>query len=356
MKQTLFALAIGGLVSLAPGFAQSVISAKAGVIHYVEGDVTVNDQKLVMQVSKFPDLKNKEVLRTEEGRVELLLAPGSFLRLNDKTAVRMDSNSILATKVSLLEGTALLEVAELPKDGSLEIMMGADTASVRKAGLYRLEMNSPAVMVYNGELAVNSNDVLRRVTEGKMMTLTGDRLIARFDKKQHTDELVQWADRRSSTMAMANVQSARALRGSSFSNTGFGGIGGLGGFNGMGGVGGWYYNSFYNMMTFVPYGNNVYSPFGYNYYSPRTVIAVYNPPIYAAPSSGGGYGGGNNVSSYNSDLGYNTTSTRSSSGYVGSSGNSAAAAPVSGGERAGAAAAGGSAGRSSGGGGGARTP
>ena len=97
MKQTLFALAIGGLVSLAPAFAQSVISAKAGVIHYVEGDVTVNDQKLVMQVSKFPDLKNKEVLRTEEGRVELLLAPGSFLRLNDKTAVRMDSRPTRAT-------------------------------------------------------------------------------------------------------------------------------------------------------------------------------------------------------------------------------------------------------------------
>lgn len=356
MKQTLFTLAIGGLVSLAPGFAQSVISAKAGVIHYVEGDVTVNDQKLVMQVSKFPDLKNKEVLRTEEGRVELLLAPGSFLRLNDKTAVRMDSNSILATKVSLLEGTALLEVAELPKDGSLEIMMGADTVSVRKAGLYRLEMNSPAVMVYNGELAVNSNDVLRRVTEGKMMTLTGDHLIARFDKKQHTDELVQWADRRSSTMAMANVQSARALRGSSFSNTGFGGISGLGGFNGMGGVGGWYYNSFYNMMTFVPYGNNVYSPFGYNYYSPRTVIVVYNPPSYANSGFASSSHGGNNVPSFNSDLGYNTTSTRSSSGYVGSSGNSAAAAPVSGGERAGAVASGGSAGRASGGGGGARTP
>lgn len=350
MKQALLVLAFGGLVSLTPVFSQSVISAKAGVIHYVEGDVTVNDQKLVMQVSKFPDLKNKEELRTEEGRVELLLAPGSFLRLNDKSAVRMDSNSIVATKLTLLDGTALIEVAELPKDGSLEVMIGSDTITVRKAGLYRLEMTPPAVKVYNGELAVNSNNVLRRLTEGKMMTLTGDFLIAKFDKKQNTDELVQWADGRSSTMALANVQSAHALRGSAFSNTGFGGLSGLGGFNGNGGVGGWYYNSFYNMMTFVPFGNNVYSPFGYNYYSPRTVIAVYNQPYFSNPSGGLSSGRAGNASSFNSDLGYNTSTYRSASGYVGSSGNSISApASVSGGERAGGVAAGGAAGRSSGG-------
>ena len=352
MKQTLLAFAFGGLVSLAPGFAQSVISAKAGVIHYVEGDVTVNDQKLVMQVSKFPELKNREVLRTDEGRVELLLAPGSFFRLSAQSAVRMDSNSILATKLTLLDGTALIEVAEMPKDGSLEVMIGADTVSVRKAGLYRLEMTPPSVKVYSGELAVNSNDELRKLSDGKMMTLTGDHLIARFDKKQNTDELVQWADRRSSTLAMANVHSARALQGSGFSSNGFNGFGGLGG-----GMGGWYFDPYFGMMTYVPYGRSAFSPFGYSYFSPRTVFAVYNPPVYSNSGGGGGYNsGGRGNTSFNSDLGYNTSSQRSPSGYVGSVGSGAsAAAPVAGGQRASGVAAAGGAGRSSGGGGG-RTP
>ena len=319
--------------------AQSIISAKAGVIHYIEGEVMVNDQTIVMKESKFFDVKNKEVLRTGEGRAELLLAPGSFLRLSEKSAVRMESNSIMATRLTILEGTALVEVVELQKTASLEFMVGNDTISIRKAGLYRLEMDSPAVSVYNGEVAVNVKDELVRIGEGKWMSLTGDHLVARFDKKQKTDELVQWADTRAATMAMANVHSAQSVANS------------LGSTQRMG-MGGWFYNSFYGMMTYIPYGNGIFSPFGYGFYSPRTVYAIYNPPVYSAPS-GSAFGGGDRSQvGFNNDLGYNSSSMRSSSGYSGGAGPAAAAsAPVSGGERAGGSAGAAGAGRASGGGG-----
>ncbi|WP_031499943.1 FecR domain-containing protein [Bryobacter aggregatus] len=347
MKRIILA-AIGTLISLTPGLAQSVISAKAGVIHYVEGDVNVDDTKLVMQTSKFPDLKNHSVLRTAEGRVEILLSPGSFLRLSDSSAVRMESNSLAATKLSLLEGTALVEVAEIAKDTSLELVMGDSTITIRKAGLYRLEMNPPAVKVYNGEVAVNSRNELQRVTEGKMLALSGEMQIAKFDKKQNTDELVQWADRRSATMAMANVHSAKSL-GSSFSS------GSLSGFS-PGMSGGWFYNSYFGMMTFIPFGRSAISPFGYGYYTPVTVISVYRPDY---SGSLGGNSGGNGIGGFadrrsvgfDSNLGYNTSSMRSSTGYTGGTGSGPA---ISGGERGAAAgAAGGGAGRAAGGGGGA---
>jgi len=335
VKKVLFAIAISGLTAM----AQSVISAKAGVIHYIEGDVKVNDSLIVMKESKFPELKNKEVLRTEEGRVELLLAPGSFLRLSDNSAVRMESNSILATRLALLEGTAIVEVMELDKLSSLEFTMGNDTVSIRKPGLYRLEMDSPSVKVYQGELAVNSNDQLLRVGEGRSMSLTGDHVTARFDKKQNMDEIVQWADLRASTLALANVHSARSVA-NSFSN-GFSGGQSLA-------ASGWFFNPLYNMMTYVPFGRGIFSPFGYGFYSPVTVFAIYNPPIYAAPSGNSAFGGSDRGQvGFNNSLGYNTSTMRSSSGYSGGAGPAAAAAaPVSGGERAG-----GSAGAGGGGGG-----
>lgn len=319
--------------------AQSVISAKAGVIHYTEGEVMVNDQAIVMKTSKFIDVKNKEVLRTGEGRAELLLAPGSFLRLSEKSAVRMESNSIMATRLTMLEGTALVEVLELQKTASLEFMVGNDTISIRKPGLYRLEMDSPAISVYQGEVAVNVNDELVRIGEGKWMSLTGDHLIARFDKKLKTDELVQWADTRAATLAMANVHSAQSVANSLGSGQRLG-------------SGGWFFNSFYGMMTYIPFGNGAFSPFGYGFYSPRTVYAIYNPPVFSAPSNNGFGGGDRGQVGFNNSLGYNTSSMRSSGGYSGGAGpGAAAAAPVSGGERAGGSAGAGGGGRASGGGG-----
>ncbi len=342
MKKVLLAIALGSLTAM----AQSVISAKAGLIHYVEGDVMVNDQAVVLKESKFLDLKNKEILKTDEGRVELLLAPGSILRLSEKSAVRMDSNSILATRLTLLEGTAIVEVMEMEKLSSLEFTMGADTVSVRKPGLYRLEMDSPAVKVYSGEVAVNWNNELTKLGEGRLMTLTGNHIVAKFEKKQNMDEIVQWADRRSGTLAMANIHAAHTVGNSMAGNQRLG-------------ASGWYFDNYYGMMSYVPYGNNIFSPFGYGYYSPRTVYAVYYPPVYSSPRGGGSdaFGGNRSQVGYNSDLGYNTSTMRSSSGYSGGAGPAAAAAaPVSGGERAGGSAGAGGAGRSSGGGGGGRTP
>ena len=339
MKKVLFAIALGSLTAM----AQSVISAKAGLIHYVEGDAMVNDQIFVLKESKFLELKNKEVLRTDEGRVELLLAPGTILRLSEKSAVRMDSNAILATRLTLLEGTAIVEVMEVEKLSSLEFTLGTDTISIRKPGLYRLEMDSPSVKVYSGEVAVNWNNELTKLGEGRMMTLTGNHVIARFEKKQNMDEIVQWADRRSGTLAMANIHSAQTVANSMSSNQQLGSSG-------------WVFDRFYGMMSYVPFGNNVFSPFGYGYYSPRTVYIVYNPPVYAMPSGGGGGGdiGGNRSQvGYNNDLGYNTSTMRSAGGYSGGAGPAAAAAaPVSGGERAGGSAGAGGAGRGGGGGGG----
>ncbi|MBZ2183583.1 MAG: FecR family protein [Bryobacter sp.] len=318
MKPFMIALFATGVVAS----AQSVISAKAGVLHYIEGDVQINDQAQVMKPSKFPELKDREVLRTGEGRAELLLAPGSFLRLAENSAVRMESNAILATRLTLLAGTALVEVLEMGKLASLELEIGQSKVSVRKPGLYRLEMAGPVVKVYIGEVAVNSQDNLVRVTEGRSLVIAGELAVARFDKKQNTDELVQWADQRAQTLALANIHSARTVSNGLASNQRLG-------------MSGWFYNSFYGMMTYVPMGRGFLSPFGYTFFSPVTVIAVYNPPVYAMPSSSDSFSGSRSQVGFNPGLGYNTTVMRSPTGYSGGgSAGATVSAPVAGGERA----------------------
>jgi hypothetical protein len=77
--------------------------------------------------------------------------------------------------------------------------------------------------------------------------------------------LMRWAARRSEYLAQANVSSARQA-----SNMGY-----LGNSYGSGygmGAGSWAYNPWYNMFTYLPYGNGMYySPFGFPYYSAGNV-------------------------------------------------------------------------------------
>jgi hypothetical protein len=258
--------------------AQQVISLKAGLINLIQGDVKLNDEAIVVRNSRYAEMKNGDVVRTGEGRAEILLAPGSFIRLRENSSVRMESNALSNTRLALLDGDALLEVMELNKEASLEVLVGADKVSVQKPGLYRLDAANLNVKVVDGEVAVVSNDVLRKVGEGRMITLTGDRLIAKFDKKSG-DEFSRWASRRSSYIAMANVSAAKDAYSYGYSMN----------------SSGWVFNRWYGFYTYLPYGTNFYSPWGFNFFTPTTIYSYLYPPVAPSWGSGSnGWGGGSN--------------------------------------------------------------
>jgi hypothetical protein len=83
-------LALGGGAGVAP--AQQMISAKAGLINVVEGQAIVDGKPLVPKPSEFTQLKPGSLLETGEGRSEVLLSPGSYLRLSENSAIRMTSD------------------------------------------------------------------------------------------------------------------------------------------------------------------------------------------------------------------------------------------------------------------------
>src|SRR5947207_6379638 len=105
MRTLLAGLAIGAL-AIAPGFAQSVISAHSGVIHYTEGKILVDDKALQAKPNEFAELKANSVLHTEDGRAEILLTPGVFLRIGEQRAVKMLSNTLSDTRVEEGSGVA----------------------------------------------------------------------------------------------------------------------------------------------------------------------------------------------------------------------------------------------------------
>src|SRR5271169_1398187 len=101
-------------------FAQYVISAHAGVVQYVEGRAYLNDQVVEPKFGQFPDIKENQEFRTAEGRAEVLLSPGVFLRLGENSSIKMVSSHLTDVRVEVLTGSAVIECDDVPKDNSIE--------------------------------------------------------------------------------------------------------------------------------------------------------------------------------------------------------------------------------------------
>src|SRR5665647_357575 len=279
-------LALGAL----PALAQPVISAKSGVVSYVIGKVMVGDEVVKPSETKYTEVKENAVLRTEDGRAEVLLTLGAILRTGDNSSFKMLTNRLIDTRVELLTGTHIVEVAEIQKDNNLTLVAKDATVVITKRGLYRFDVDQSRIKVFEGVLGVTVNGQSTLVGAGKAMD-TATASVEKFDKDA-TDALDHWARRRAELVAMANASSAKQVHDYGCApNSNFAAIN-----NGVSTspcynpCNSWRYNPWYGLITYIPCGANIYSPYGYRYWSPYNVMRAYYvrpAPVY----NGGGFGG-----------------------------------------------------------------
>lgn len=264
-----------GLVVAGSASAQYVISAHSGVIQYVEGTAYLNDKPVQPRAGEFPDIKENQVFRTEQGMAEVLLTPGVFLRLGENSSIKMVSAKLSDTRVEVLAGSAMIECDDLAKDNAIMLLYKGNSMYLTKHGLYRVDADQGLFKVYDGEAIVKAESGQLTLHKGKETSLNGVLMAENFDVKDE-DELYRWSDRRSGYLAKANVSSANSLASS----------GGYGYYPGYGfdGWNGWMWNPLFGMYTFVPYDGFFFSPFGYGFFSPYT---VWQSPYF--------YGGGGGV-------------------------------------------------------------
>ncbi len=294
-----------------PVAAQSIVSARSGAIHHIEGQASIDGKPLELKFAEFPNLGNGSVLETQRGRAEMLLTPGVIVRLGEDSAVRMVSNRLTDTRVEFLKGSVLVEAMEILKDNAITFFSNGATISLVKEGLYRFNSEPAELRVYKGKARVRKGDEVLTAKKNKVVEL-GDFLVAaKFDAKQG-DSLYRWSSRRSGYLAMANLSAARSLNrwGMSWRTSG------------------WRWNPYFGMFTYIPASGMFNSPFGYSFWSPRQVYMVYNPP---QPSFGGGGGsGGLGLNPrYSPSHGYVITNGRSAAPVANTTGGTAAAAAPS---------------------------
>jgi hypothetical protein len=237
-----------------PAYGQSIISAQSGLVHFTQGQVFVRDKAVQAERGVFPLVSADQTLRTAAGKAEVLLNPGVFLRLGENSSIRMISTQLTASKVELISGAFIVEAMEINKKSTVAFSLADATVTIGKQGLYRLEVNPPALRVDAGTAIVQSGNRRIEVGKGKMLALDGAWVTKKFDPRVQ-DDLDTWSFNRANTVATANLSVARTLRSQP----------------GAWASSGWAWNPYWGMFAFMPWTGFYQSPYGFYYPSPRTV-------------------------------------------------------------------------------------
>lgn len=248
----------------APAFAEGTSQARPetgrpGTVNYVEGQATLNGQPLA--ANSRAELGPGQTIATIDGKAEILLTPGVFLRLGDNTSLTMVSPDLTKTEVQLNSGHAEVEVDQIYKQNDLLIDSGPTQTKLLDHGLYAFDANASTLRVFDGKAAVSpSQDATKweTVKAGHQLALNGSTAkTTSFDRKDiaASDPLYNWGKLRSEYLGEANVNLAREYAGV------------------QGFYPGWFWDPGLYAYTWLPGDGLFWSPFGYGFYSPYYIGA-----------------------------------------------------------------------------------
>jgi hypothetical protein len=192
-----------------PADGQSVISTRSGVIHFVEGAVYLGDQPLESHPGRFANVPQGVELRTEEGRAEVLLTPGVFVRIGERSAIRMIANELSNTRVELLMGSAIIDSAGPSSGTSVTLIYKNWSVRFPEKGIYRIDCDPPRFWTLQGKAEVSANNNQGAVSVGQGMYLPfAPVLVPDRSIDQPHDALTAWAEGRQQSISADNAIAA----------------------------------------------------------------------------------------------------------------------------------------------------
>jgi hypothetical protein len=193
-----------------PSSAQSVISTHSGVVHFFEGAVYLGDRPLESHLGKFPSVPQGAELRTADGRAEVLLTPGAFLRIGERTAVRLVSNDLADTRVELQSGSAIVDSGEPNSGTSITLIYKGWRVHFLQKGIYRINSEPPCLWVRTGQAEVFTGTNEQPLSVGRGMILPfAEVLVPEPASDQSDDAFSEWAIGRRQSIVADNAITAQ---------------------------------------------------------------------------------------------------------------------------------------------------
>ena len=206
---------------------------------------------------------------TGNSRAELLLSPGTYLRLAENTEIEVTGTTYRGMRFRAIQGTVIIESANLnPRIHSLTMSTPSAELQMGTSGLYRLDVlpgQESAVSIYKGR-------VLWTGAKGRKTPLKSGRRwflgnssssfeprSSGLDKNNRKDPLNLWSRLRARQLVQVNAGLSLASRDSAYPDFGYQNRGG------------WVLSSKSQWFTYVPFDSSPRSPYGFHYTNIRWV-------------------------------------------------------------------------------------
>ncbi len=252
-----------------------------GLLNSVQGEVSFDGHPAPERPVALPSETRggPEVVETQRGKAELLLTPGSFLRIGDDSEAQIVSRSLENTAVQVVKGTALLDArANFKHD--LTVLMDGTRTRIEKKGLYGFDANRRTISVLRGKASVYEEDSRVTLKDKRQLDIASQtppeirRLNVRAFK---SGALYRWNQMRSryESKARKSVQEAIAQSGHWYGP-------------------GWYWARFWGFYTYLHSVGSAYyyGPYYRPYYGPAWNGWVWGPGWGWGPAWGWGPGWG----------------------------------------------------------------
>ena len=130
----------------------------------------MGDQQLDSKSVGSAELQNGEILSTGNGKAEILLTPGVYLRLGSNSSVKMISDSLTNTQVALDQGQAMMEVDQLYTENNIQVAQSNANTRIEKTGLYDFNADGNQIRVFDGAACARSTYRKRTLTRRVYIT------------------------------------------------------------------------------------------------------------------------------------------------------------------------------------------
>jgi hypothetical protein len=240
-----------------------VISAKAGGVNYVEGKVVVagkNNRSGYLLKGDTVEVGDK-VSTGADGKAEILLNPGSYIRLAENSSFEFLTTSLDNLRLKLNGGSAMFEVIA---DDEFKIAVKTPKAdfSIITSGVYRVSVlndGSGKIAVWKGKAQIGDFNYTE-IKAGREAVVNGSQVaIEKFDRDEK-DALENWSKTRAKDLAKVNSR----LQRQDIRNTLISGFG-ASRWNMYNSFGLWVFDRSFGSYCFLPFGYGWNSPYGYSY-------------------------------------------------------------------------------------------
>lgn len=232
--------------------AQPARMPMPGSLNATQGQVMIDGHPAPAQSIRGQRLRADQFVETQHGKAELLLTPGSFLRMGDHSRAEMLSPSLENTTVRLDRGRALLD-AGANYNRNVTVFMDGAKVRIDRKGLYGFNAVRRRISALHGKATVFDSGTRVTLKGKRELKITGHaplqvrKLNVRAFK---SSSLYRWntARNRYEANARRSVQQAIAQSGHWYGP-------------------GWYWSRYWGFYAYLPSAGAYWSPYASPYYN-----------------------------------------------------------------------------------------